>query len=203
MAAKKEESTGLMKLLEHQLEDLYYVEKQLTKALPKMAKKATNEELSACFTEHLAETEGQLSRMEEIFGILGKPVKAKKCPAIDGILEEGKEIMEEFADDAALDAGLVSAAQKVEHYEITSYGSMKAWAEQLGLDEVVGLIEETLEEEKAADEKLTGIAEEVVNVDADEEEEEDEEEGGTTTQKRAPAKAAKTAAKKQGARSVR
>jgi ferritin-like metal-binding protein YciE len=135
----------------------------------------------------------------DVRGILGKPAKAKKCPAIDGILEEGKEIMDEFADDVALDAGLVSAAQKVEHYEITSYGSMKAWAEQLGLEEVVGLIDETLEEEKAADEKLTGIAEEVVNVEADEEEEadeEDEDEGTTTTQKRAPAKAAKTAAKK-------
>jgi len=167
MATKKEESTGLLKLLEDQVADLYYVEKQLTKALPKMAKKATNEELRGCFEDHLAETENQVGRLEEIFEALGKPVKAKKCPAIDGILEEGKEIMEEFANDPALDAGLVSAAQKVEHYEITSYGSMKAWAEQLGLDDVVALIDETLAEEKAADEKLTGIAESVVNIEAD------------------------------------
>ncbi|MFZ1688021.1 MAG: ferritin-like domain-containing protein [Flavobacteriales bacterium] len=178
MATRKEESNGLMKLLEHQLADLYYVEKQLTKALPKMAKKAVNDELRTCFEEHLAETENQVGRIEQMFEAIGKPAKAKKCPAIDGILEEGKEIMEEFADDAALDAGLVSAAQKVEHYEITSYGSMKAWAEQLGLEDLVSLIDETLEEEKAADEKLTQIAETVVNIEAeeDEDEEEDDEE---------------------------
>ena len=173
MTTKKNESTGLMKLFEDQLADLYYVEKQLLKALPKMAKKATNEELSEAFTDHLAETETQVGRLEDIFASIGKTAKAKKCPAIDGILEEGKEIMEEFADDAALDAGLVSAAQKVEHYEITSYGSLKAWAEQLELTEAVALIEETMDEEKAADEKLSEIAETVVNIEADEEEEEE------------------------------
>ncbi len=177
--SKKEESTGLMKLLEDQLADLYYVEKQLVKALPKMAKKANNEELRTAFEEHLAETQTQVGRLEEIFGHLGKPAKAKKCPAIDGILEEGTEIMEEFADDEALDAGLVSAAQKVEHYEITSYGSMKAWAEQLELEEVVALIDETLEEEKGADEKLSSIGESVVNIEADTEEEGEEEEAET------------------------
>jgi ferritin-like metal-binding protein YciE len=174
MTTKKNESSGLMKLFEDQLADLYYVEKQLLKALPKMAKKATNEELSEAFTDHLAETETQVGRLEDIFASIGKTAKAKKCPAIDGILEEGKEIMEEFADDAALDAGLVSAAQKVEHYEITSYGSLKAWAEQLELTEAVALIEETMDEEKAADEKLSEIAETVVNIEADEEEEEEE-----------------------------
>lgn len=167
MAMKKEESTGLLKLLEDQLTDLYYVEKQLTKALPKMAKTAANDELRECFEEHLTETENQVGRLEQIFELLGKPARAKKCPAIDGILEEGKEIMAEFADDAALDAGIVSAAQKVEHYEITSYGSMKAWAEQLGLEEVVALIDETLEEEKSADAKLSEIAESVVNIEAE------------------------------------
>lgn len=173
MTTKKNESTGLMKLFEDQLADLYYVEKQLLKALPKMAKKATNEELSEAFTDHLAETETQVGRLEDIFASIGKTAKAKKCPAIDGILEEGKEIMEEFADDPALDAGLVSAAQKVEHYEITSYGSLKAWAEQLELTEAIALIEETMDEEKAADEKLSEIAETVVNIEADEEEEEE------------------------------
>ncbi len=175
--AKKETSTGLKKLLEDQLADLYYVEKQLLKALPKMAKKANDEELRAAFKDHLEETQNQVGRLEEIFGHLEMPAKGKKCPAIDGILQEGTEIMEEFADDEGLDAGLVAAAQKVEHYEITSYGSMKAWAEQLGLDEVVALIEETLEEEKGADEKLTSIGENVVNIEAASEDgEEDEEE---------------------------
>lgn len=173
MTTKKNESTGLMKLFEDQLADLYYVEKQLLKALPKMAKKATNEELIEAFTDHLAETETQVGRLEDIFASIGKTAKAKKCPAIDGILEEGKEIMEEFADDAALDAGLVSTAQKVEHYEITSYGSLKAWAEQLELTEAIALIEDTMDEEKAADEKLSEIAETVVNIEADEEEEEE------------------------------
>lgn len=190
MMKKSNESTGLMKLFEDQLADLYYVEKQLLKALPKMAKKATNEDLSAAFTDHQAETENQVGRLEEIFTSIGKTAKAKKCPAIDGILEEGKEIMEEFANDVALDAGLVSAAQKVEHYEITSYGSLKAWAEQLELTEVVALIEETLEEEKAADEKLSEIAETVVNIEVDEEE---EEEATTATRTR-------TVAKKSGRR---
>lgn len=164
--ADQEQSTGLLKLLEDQLADLYYVEKQLVKALPKMAEKANNEELRTAFQEHLEETQNQVGRQEEIFSLLEIPVEAKKCPAIDGILEEGTEIMEEFADDEALDAGLVSAGQKVEHYEICSYGCMKAWASQLGLDEVVALIDETLEEEKAADEKLTTIAETVVNIEA-------------------------------------
>lgn len=167
MATKEPKVTGLQKLFEDQLADLYYVEKQLVKALPKMAKKADNKELRTAFTDHLTETQGQVSRLEAVFSSIGKKPKAKKCPAIDGILEEGKEIMEEFSDDPALDAGLVSAAQKVEHYEITSYGSLKAFAEQLGLDKAVGLIEETLEEEKKADETLSGIGESVVNIEAD------------------------------------
>jgi len=197
MATKKEESIGLMKLLEHQLADLYYVEKQLTKALPKMAKTATNEDLRTCFEEHLAETENQVGRIEQMFEALGKPAKAKKCPAIDGILEEGKEIMAEFADDEALDAGLVSAAQKVEHYEITSYGSMKAWAEQLGLEDLVSLIDETLEEEKAADEKLTEIAESVVNIEA-ETEMADAEEGSSYSGARSSKGAGKREASSNG-----
>lgn len=174
--AKKNESTGLQKLLEDQLADLYYVEKQLTKALPRMAKAAQNEELKEAFEEHLNETLEQVGRIEQMFEAIGKPAKAKKCPAIDGILEEGKEIMDEFKGDEALDAGLVAAAQKVEHYEITSYGSMKAWAEQLGLEDITALIDETLEEEKGADEKLTGIAEQVVNIEAESGEEDEEEE---------------------------
>lgn len=174
MATKKAASTGLRKLMEDQLADMYYAEKQLLKALPKMAKTATNEDLSAAFTAHAEETQTHVERLEQVFEALGIPAKAKKCPAIDGILEEGKEIMDEFSDDAALDAGLVAAAQKAEHYEIASYGSMAAWAEQLGLDDAAALLNETLEEEKSTDEKLSEIAETVVNIEADEEEDEEE-----------------------------
>ena len=176
MATRKAASTGLQKLLEDQLADIYYAEKQLLRALPKMAKAASNDELRTAFKDHAEETQEQVERLEQIFAAMELPVKGKKCPAIDGILEEGKEIMEEFSDDAALDAGLVAAAQKAEHYEIASYGSMCAWAEQLGLEEVAALLNETLEEEKSADEKLTGIAESVVNIEAETEEGEEEEE---------------------------
>jgi ferritin-like metal-binding protein YciE len=173
--AKKEQSIGLRKLLEDQLADTYYAEKQLQKALPKMAKAATNDELREAFEGHLEETNLQVARLEEIFGLMELPVKGKKCPAIDGILEEGKELMEEFADDAALDAALVSAGQKAEHYEISCYGCMVAWTEQLGLEDVTALLNETLEEEKGADEKLSTIAE-AVNEAAEAEGEEEEEE---------------------------
>ncbi|MGV9013125.1 MAG: ferritin-like domain-containing protein [Flavobacteriales bacterium] len=165
--ANEKRSTGLMKLFEDQLADLYYVEKQLTKAIPKMMKAAQNGDLQAALEGHLEETKEHVTRLESIFELIGKPAKAKKCPAIDGILEEGKEIMEEFSDDPALDAGIVSAGQKVEHYEMSSYGCMAAWAEQLGMDDALELINMTLNEEKAADEKLSMIAEDVVNIEAD------------------------------------
>jgi len=173
MSTKKTASTGLRKLMEDQLADIYYAEKQVLKALPKMAKNASNEELRAAFTEHASETQTQIERLEQVFEAMDMPAKGKKCPAIDGILEEGKEIMDDFSDDAALDAGLVAAAQKVEHYEIASYGSMVAWAELLGLEDVVSLLNETLEEEKASDEKLSAISD-TVNMDGNEEGGEDE-----------------------------
>ncbi len=171
--AKKEESVGLRKLLEDQIADSYYAEKQLLKALPKMAKAASNDELREAFEGHLEETNEQVARLEQVFQLMDMPVKGKVCPAIDGILDEGKEIMEEFADDAALDAGLISAGQKAEHYEISCYGCMIAWATELGLDDVAGLLSETLEEEKGADEKLSGIGE-TVNAEANVEGEEEE-----------------------------
>jgi ferritin-like metal-binding protein YciE len=202
MTTKKAASTGLRKLMEDQLADIYYAEKQVLKALPKMAKNASNEELSAAFTEHAEETQVQIERLEQVFEALGMPAKGKKCPAIDGILEEGKEIMEEFSDDVALDAGLVAAAQKVEHYEIASYGSMVAWAEQLGLDDVVGLLNETLEEEKAADEKLTGIAESVVNSEADGDDSEDEEEGELVEMDGTSSRATKSASTRSASKSA-
>jgi ferritin-like metal-binding protein YciE len=163
MATKKEPTSGLRKLLEDQLADIYYAEKQLVKALPKMVKAATNEELRAAFDGHLEETKGQVERLEQVFELLELPAKAKTCPAILGILQECNELMEEYADDEALDAALVDGAKKVEHYEIATYTSLCAWAEQLGLEDVAGLLKENLEEEQAADEKLTGIGEEVMS----------------------------------------
>jgi len=185
MAAMKQTSTGLQKLMEDQVADIYYAEKQILKALPKMAKAANNDELRGAFTGHMEETQAQIQRLEQVFEALGLPAKGKKCPAIDGILEEGKEIMEEFADDAALDAGLVAAAQKVEHYEITTYGTLVAWANQLGQEDVADLLSETLEEENAADAKLSEIAETVVNIEAEEEGEMAEAEEGNGRESKA------------------
>lgn len=196
--AKKDEPKGLQKLLEDGLADLYYAEKKIAAALPKMAKAAQDEDLKACFLSHLDETKGQIEKLEQAFAALGKPAKGKKCPAIDGILEEGTEIMEEFKGDSALDAGLVAAAQKVEHYEITSYGSACAWAEQLGHDEVKELIDSILEEEKAADEKLTEIGE-TVNAAASEGSDEEEEENDRGKGNRKLAVASKKPAAKKSA----
>lgn len=192
---------GLEKLLKDQLQDAYYFEKKLVKALGKMAKKATNEDLRNGFLQHQQETEGQVQRLEEIFEMLGERPKAKRCPAMDGLVEEAEEIMDEFSDDAALDAGLVCAAQKVEHYEIATYGSMVAWAQQLGHEDVAEALTATLEEEKACDEQLTEVAEAVVNIEAEEDEEEGEEEEETAgTKQDARGGSAKKNAATKGAR---
>lgn len=159
--------TGLRKLLEDQVADMYYAEKQLVKVLVTLATKAENGQLKDAFAGHLEETKGHVERLERVFKFLGKVPKAKKCPAIDGIIEEGSEIMKDFSDDPALDAGLVAAGQKAEHYEIATYGFMCEWAKELGLTAVEDLLHETLEEEKAADEKLTAIAESVVNMEGE------------------------------------
>ena len=151
------------------LKDIYYAEKAILKALPKMAKKSMSEDLAAAFETHRDETEQQVTRLEEIFGILDKPARGKKCPAIDGILEEGQEIIKEAKDDTVRDAGMLAAVQAVEHYEISRYGTLKAWAEKLGLDDVAALLDETLEEEKATDLKLTDLAESEINIEANEE----------------------------------
>jgi ferritin-like metal-binding protein YciE len=158
-------------LFEETVKDIYYAEKQILKALPKMAKKASSEDLSAAFTAHLEETQGQVARLEEIFKILGKPARGKKCAAIEGILEEGSEIMKEAKDDTVRDAGMLAAAQAVEHYEISRYGTLKAWAVKLDMADVAELLDETLQEEKATDEKLTELAETEINIAADEEDE--------------------------------
>jgi ferritin-like metal-binding protein YciE len=166
------ESSQLMKLFEDQLKDIYWAEKALTKAIPKMIKNATSEELSEALDNHLAETEEQVARVEKVFESIGKKATAKKCDAMEGLIKEAEGIMEECDEGAMCDAGIISAAQKVEHYEIASYGTLRQFAETLGLEEAVGLLEETLNEEKAADEKLTEVAVSAVNVRASEEEEE-------------------------------
>ena len=157
---------SLEDLLVHELKDLYSAEKQLLKALPKMAKAATNEELKAGFEKHLKETEGHAKRLEKISESMGKAVTGHKCVAMEGLIEEGSELIEEDADEAVRDAGLIGAAQRVEHYEIAGYGTARALASRLGLDDVAKLLGETLEEEKATDVALTEIAESAVNEEA-------------------------------------
>ena len=148
------------------LKDIYYAERQILKALPKMAKAATSPELKAGFEQHHTETEGQVERLQQVFEILGKPARGKTCDAILGILEEGKEIMEEYKGAVALDAGLVAAAQAVEHYEIARYGTLVTWAKQLGHNDIAELLSATLEEEKSTDSKLTKLATSAVNAKA-------------------------------------
>jgi ferritin-like metal-binding protein YciE len=162
--AKKQKT--LDDLFHETLKDIYYAEKKILTALPKMAKAAQSEELQAAFEKHEGETEGQVDRLEKVFALIEQPAKGKTCDAINGIVEEGKEIMKEFRGSAALDAGLLAAAQAVEHYEISRYGTLKTWAKELGLDEAVSLLEETLEEEKKTDEALTELAESAVNQEA-------------------------------------
>jgi ferritin-like metal-binding protein YciE len=145
------------------LKDIYYAEKQILKTLPKMAKAATSAELKAGFEQHAEETEGQIERLEQVFELLGKPARAKTCDAILGIIEEGKEIMTEYKGTDALDAGLASSAQAVEHYEIARYGTLKSWAQQLGLNDAVTLLDQNLQQEIATDQKLTQLAEANVN----------------------------------------
>lgn len=150
-------------LLIHQLRDLYSAEQMLTEALPKMAKKASTEELAGAFREHLMETENQVARLDRVFEILGERSSGVKCKAMEGLLEEGEELLEEEGNEAVIDAGIIAAAQRVEHYEISAYGSAKAFAALLGLSDVVNLLNESQEEETAADKKLSLIATTEVN----------------------------------------
>jgi ferritin-like metal-binding protein YciE len=148
----------------HQLQDIYYAEKQLVKALPKMAEKATDKQLKQGFLTHLDETRTHVQRLEEVFRMHGAEVKAVDCPAIDGIIEEADEVAGEIADKAVLDAALINAAQAAEHYEITRYGSLIAWARQLGRNDCASILQKTLDEEKITDQKLTSLAEGKVNL---------------------------------------
>ena len=149
------------------LKDIYYAEKKILTALPKMAKAAHSEDLRAAFQKHQRETEGQVQRLEKVFQLIEEPAKGKKCVAIEGIIEEGQEIMVEYKGSPALDAGLLAGAQAVEHYEISRYGTLKAWAEKLGLPQAVKLLDQTLTEEKKTDEALTELAEAAVNQEAE------------------------------------
>lgn len=154
-------------LYQHQLQDVYYAEQQITKALPRMIEKATDAQLRAGFELHLRETEGQIARLERVFSLEGHTPKGVTCPAIDGIIKEANEVAGEVDDKAVLDAALTAAAQAVEHYEIARYGTLIAWARQLGHHESAALYAETLEEEKATDAKLTQLAEAKINAEAE------------------------------------
>lgn len=157
-------ATGLRDLFIDGLKDIYWAEKALTKALPKMIKKATSEELVAALTDHLAVTEEQITRLDEVFSAIGEKAQAKKCEAMEGLIKEGSEIMESTEEGVVRDAGIIAAGQKVEHYEIATYGTLCSFAKILGEKEAAELLLETLNEEKKADDKLTEIAEESINL---------------------------------------
>lgn len=179
----------LRELYIDELRDLYDAENRLVKALPKMAKAATSEELRNGIEEHLGQTKGHVERLKQIFTSMGEKATGKKCPGMIGILEEGEEILDEDYEDALMDAAIISGAQRVEHYEIAAYGCVRSWADLLGESEASSLLQKTLEEEKETDEKLTEMAEQI-NAEANEqggEEEESESEGEEETE-RAPAR---------------
>ena len=183
-----------------ELRDTYDAEKQLIKALPMLAKAATSPELRAAFEAHLEETRGQVERLEGVFASLDEKVKGKHCEGIAGIIEEGKTIMEEEFDDATMDACLIAAGQRAEHYEMAAYGTLVAWAKIMGHDEAAELLEQTLEEEKAADEKLSALAEDGINQEAADSahesgEEEEEDEAPAKRPQPRPAVSAKRAAR--------
>ena len=163
MATVSSDIKNMDELFVHQLRDIYYAEQQIVKALPKMIQKATDSELKKGFETHLDETKGQIKRLEKVFEMHGTEAKGVECPAIDGIIEEAEETAGEVEDKDVLDAALAAAAQAVEHYEISRYGTLIAWARELGRDDCAGVLEETLAEEKATDEKLTKLAESRIN----------------------------------------
>ena len=180
---------NLREALVDEIRDLYNAEKQLTKALPKLAKASTNDELREAFESHLEETEGHVTRLERVFELLDEKVRGKHCAGMAGIIEEGSETLQEDMEDAVMDACIIKSAQSAEHYEIGSYGTAIAWAEALDLGEVAEILNETLAEEKAADEKLTALAESGINEAAtagesgDEESEDDDDESAAPSER--------------------
>ena len=186
-----------------ELRDAYDAEKQLLRALPKMAKKATSEDLTAAFEAHLEETRGHVDKLEQVFGALDEKVRGKHCDGIAGIIEEGKSIMEENFDDATMDACLIAGGQRAEHYEMAAYGTLVAWAKTMGHTEAADLLEEILEEEKAADEKLTALAEGGINQGAadeshpaEDDEDEEQEDAKPAGRTKKPASKAKTGSRR-------
>jgi ferritin-like metal-binding protein YciE len=157
------EPKKLDELFHETLKDIYFAEKKILTALPKMAKAAESEKLAAAFEKHKTQTEGHVERLEQVFKIVEEKPQGKKCPAILGLIEEGEEIIENFKESPAIDAGLIGAAQAVEHYEIARYGTLKEWASELGLNQAVTLLKKTLDEEAATDELLTSLANEAAN----------------------------------------
>ncbi len=162
-APKANAAEDLRALFEDMLKDIYWAEKALTKALPKMIKNATSEELVTALTDHLEVTKEQVARVEEVFGLIGKKPQAKKCDAMEGLIKEGEGIIEDTEPGAVRDAGIIAAGQKVEHYEIASYGTLVAWANILGEEEAADLLQLTLDEEKEADSTLTNVADNDIN----------------------------------------
>jgi ferritin-like metal-binding protein YciE len=163
MAKATDKQKTLQDLFTETLKDIYYAEKQILRALPKMARNANSAELRQAFETHRDETEGQIERLHQVFELIDKPARGKTCDAINGIVEEGKEVMEEFSGSEALDAGILAAAQAVEHYEIARYGTLKTWAGQLGMNEAAQLLDQTLQEEIKTDKLLTQLATQQVN----------------------------------------
>jgi len=151
------------------LKDIYFAENKIVKTLPKMAKAAHSKKLAAAFNKHLRETRGQIKRLDQVFKMLGKSARGKPCQAINGIADEGAEIMKEFKNAPALDAGLLAAAQAIEHYEISRYGTLRTWADELGIQDAARLLQETLDEEEATDRTLTELATSLINIDAEDE----------------------------------
>ncbi|MEO8533904.1 MAG: ferritin-like domain-containing protein [Flavobacterium sp.] len=168
---KSNAASGLTELFEDGLKDIYWAEKALTKAIPLMAKNATSPELIDALNSHLTETEEHVTRLEKVFELTGKKATAKKCDAMEGLIEEGKGILEETEPGVVRDAGIIAAAQKIEHYEIATYGTLRQFAETLGLTDAATLLEQTLDEEKGADKKLTEVAVAAINIEAAEEDE--------------------------------
>ncbi len=173
--SKQDAGQGLRKLFMDELKDIYWAEKELTKALPKMIKNATAEELAEALTEHLEVTNKQVTRLEEVFSLLGEKVVAVKCEAMTGLVKEAKEIMEASEKGAVRDAAIILSGQKIEHYEIATYGTLCAFAKILDENEVANLLGQTLDEEKEADEKLSEVAESSINIEANEEDDEERE----------------------------
>ena len=168
--AKSSAAEGLRELFVDSLKDIYWAEKALVKALPKMAKNATSENLIATINDHLTETEEQVTRLEQVFELIGEKASAKKCEAMEGLIKEGESIMEETEQGPVRDAGIIAASQKIEHYEIATYGTLAAFAHTLGEDEALDLLEQTLDEEKEADILLTEVAYNNINFEASDEE---------------------------------